>query len=101
MIRPLSIFPLCPYTCLCRLLGMSLWRRDAVCSVSLSLQMSGQRSDWRERLHANPSRMEQEPSNRTKGHEKFASHLASSIIDSLSEIDIIEDYSSRSTVNLV
>jgi len=22
--------------------------------------MSGQRSDWRERLHANPSRMEQE-----------------------------------------
>src|SRR5713226_1301166 len=23
-------------------------------------QMSGQRSDWRERLHANPSRMEQE-----------------------------------------
>src|SRR5205807_3099659 len=25
-----------------------------------TLQMSGQRSDWRERLHANPSRMEQE-----------------------------------------
>jgi very-short-patch-repair endonuclease len=24
------------------------------------LKMSGQRSDWRERLHANPSRMEQE-----------------------------------------
>jgi len=23
-------------------------------------KMSGQRSDWRERLHANPSRMEQE-----------------------------------------
>ena len=27
---------------------------------SSTLQMSGQRSDWRERLHANPSRMEQE-----------------------------------------
>src|SRR5437773_3579113 len=27
---------------------------------SSKLQMSGQRSDWRERLHANPSRMEQE-----------------------------------------
>src|SRR3989441_11517029 len=26
--------------------------------------MSGQRSDWRERLHANPSRMEQEPASR-------------------------------------
>src|SRR5437773_12045321 len=25
-----------------------------------TLQMSSQRSDWRERLHANPSRMEQE-----------------------------------------
>ena len=27
---------------------------------SSTLQMSSQRSDWRERLHANPSRMEQE-----------------------------------------
>src|SRR5207302_4746314 len=27
---------------------------------SSTLQMSGQRSDWRERLRANPSRMEQE-----------------------------------------
>ena len=27
---------------------------------SSTLQMSGQRSDWRERLHANPSRMETE-----------------------------------------
>jgi hypothetical protein len=31
------------------------WRKR-----SSTLQMSGQRSDWRERLHANPSRMEQE-----------------------------------------
>src|SRR5438132_9840762 len=37
----------------------------------------------------------------TKGHEYFLSRHDFSIIDSFSEIDIIEDYSSRSTVNLV
>ncbi|HXL50585.1 MAG TPA: hypothetical protein VN949_02095 [Candidatus Limnocylindrales bacterium] len=34
--------------------------RAAILSISSTLQMSGQRSDWREQLHANPSRMEQE-----------------------------------------
>src|SRR6266702_2963476 len=63
--------------------------------------MSDQRSDWRERLHANPSRMEQELGNLTTEMNNFPRILVSSIIDSLSEIDIIEDYSSRSNINLV
>ena len=31
--------------------------------------MSGQRSDWRERLHANPSRMEQELANKLENDQ--------------------------------
>ena len=51
--------------------------------------------------HASPSRMEQELGNLTTGMNNFPRILVSSIIDSLSEIDILEDYSSRSNINLV